>query len=310
MAKAELVSKLTPADRKALAKHEETIRNGLASFIEVGQSLIEIRDSELYREDFGTFEEYCQTQWDLPRQRAYDKIAAAEVIAQLSNVRNSGQIPLAESQALELAKAKKDAPKVWAEVLKRSPKLADGSPCTTAKKIAAIRDELLNPKPKEQPKQPVAVSPGPAADQLTPPAAPSKESQSKAEDDAKEETSSSATSTPEDEATKILRSLDARLLAKEREIKAMAEELGKFSMTSKYPKLRTATGLVGSLETAARSCRAVAAACRDAVSVGECTGCKGKGGACKDCSGDGFMSYEEQRNAHNRRMANVPRAAV
>jgi len=146
MAKNEVVTKLTPADRKALAKHEETIRGGLTSFIEVGHALAEIRDSELYREEFKSFEAYCNDKWDLKRQTAYDKIHAAEIVAELQNVRSSVHVPQAESQALELAKAKTDAPKVWAEVLKRSPKLADGSPCTTAKKIAEIRDELLKPK--------------------------------------------------------------------------------------------------------------------------------------------------------------------
>lgn len=168
MAKQEVVTKLTAADRKALVKHEETIRNGLTSFIEVGHALMEIQDSRLYREDFNSFDEYFETQWGLAKQTAYQKIAAAAVVDSIQKVRNHGHVPLIETHALELVKAKDDAPKVWAEVLKQSPKLADGSPCTTAKKIAAIRDEML--KPKAAPSQPSsAKATGPAAAQFTPP---------------------------------------------------------------------------------------------------------------------------------------------
>lgn len=162
MKKAEIVSKLTPADRKLLAKHEETIKVGLDSFVEVGNALGEIWHSRLFRDDYKSFDAYCKERWDLPRQRAYEKIAAAELMTELKSVRNSGHFPLAESHAVELSKAKKDATKVWAEVVRLSPKLADGSPSTTAKKIAAIRDELLKPKPANKPITPPQPPPNPA----------------------------------------------------------------------------------------------------------------------------------------------------
>lgn len=303
--KPEVVSKLTAADRKALTKHEETIRDGLTSFIEVGNALAEIRDSELYREEFPSFESYCNDRWDLVRSAAYNRIAAAEVVDEIRRVHNSGHLPQAESQALELAKAKDKAPKVWAEVVKRSPKLADGSPCTTAKKIAAIRDEMLKPMVQhhngpDRSKKESDREAKEAAEVVVESAEPEKTNgvHHVAEPDPLE-----------DDITKKLRSLNARLLARTKEIKDIAEELGNLGMTSKYPKLRGVGSLTGSLDSAARSCKAVAAAVRDAVSVGPCTTCGGKGGPCKDCNGDGFQSHEERRDADNRRTANAPRGA-
>lgn len=106
-----------------------------------------------------------------------------------------------------------------------------------------------------------------------------------------------------------LRSLSVRINSKFTEIKALAEELGLLCQTTKYAKLRGSASLTASLDSAARSCKAVAAAVRDSVSAGECSTCKGKGGACRDCNGDGFQSVEERRDAFNRSAAGVSRGA-
>jgi hypothetical protein len=49
--------------QKALAQCEGVIERGMKSFIEVGTALLKIRDERLYRENYGTFEEYCRKRW-------------------------------------------------------------------------------------------------------------------------------------------------------------------------------------------------------------------------------------------------------
>ena len=47
-----------------LHKLEKTIEEGLRTFTAVGRALLEIRDDQLYRPDYGTFEDYCREKWD------------------------------------------------------------------------------------------------------------------------------------------------------------------------------------------------------------------------------------------------------
>lgn len=42
---------------RSLEENEAIIERGLATFVEVGTALAEIRDNRLYRESHGTFEE-------------------------------------------------------------------------------------------------------------------------------------------------------------------------------------------------------------------------------------------------------------
>jgi hypothetical protein len=185
MPKNEIESKLTSADKKALAKHEETIRSGLTSFIEVGHALAEIRDSQLYRDSHKSFEAYCQERWDIGARQAHYKIAAAEVIDNLRSAKSISHMPSFETHAIELSKAGDKATKVWAAVLKASPMAEDGTVCTTVKKIAEVRDAMLKPK---------ADPPPPAQPQAPKDEPPRKD----------KATDSAASETPEDEPPKVV----------------------------------------------------------------------------------------------------------
>ena len=59
-----------------LAELESIVERGLATFVEVGNALLEIRNSRLYRPDFINFKEYCSTRWEMSRPRAYQLIEA------------------------------------------------------------------------------------------------------------------------------------------------------------------------------------------------------------------------------------------
>ena len=62
---------LRTAERKIEANiQKEWYENGLI--------LMEIRDRRLYKEKYGTFEEYVEKRWDWARARAYKMIDAAQ----------------------------------------------------------------------------------------------------------------------------------------------------------------------------------------------------------------------------------------
>lgn len=69
-----------------LAKQEEIIERGLATFIEVGRALMAIRDRELYKDKYLTFKDYCQVRWGMTRQHAYRLIDAADVANDVSPI--------------------------------------------------------------------------------------------------------------------------------------------------------------------------------------------------------------------------------
>ncbi|MBA3262349.1 MAG: hypothetical protein H0T69_07775 [Thermoleophilaceae bacterium] len=97
---------LSPGERVDLTALETVVREGLATFIEVGQALAEIRDRRLYRAGHGSFEEYCHEQWLLSRTRAYQLIDAAGVAEMSTNGGHAA--PSNERQARELVPLKDD----------------------------------------------------------------------------------------------------------------------------------------------------------------------------------------------------------
>ena len=60
---------------------------------------MQIRDNRLYRETYGTFEEYCKEKWNLERRRAYQLIDGYKVS---ENVQNFAQMK--ESHTVKLVK--------------------------------------------------------------------------------------------------------------------------------------------------------------------------------------------------------------
>jgi hypothetical protein len=103
-----------------LEKHESVIKRGLKTFSDVGNSLLVIRDSRLYREQYATFEEYCGEKWGMNRNYANKLIVAAEVVGNLGTIVPK---PTTESQARPLAKLEpgKQA-EVWESVVEKAKK--------------------------------------------------------------------------------------------------------------------------------------------------------------------------------------------
>ena len=70
-------------ERNELERCEVVIKQGLKTFVEVGQALMLIREKKLYRAEFGTFEAYCQDKWQLGRRYVNQIVSASEVVGNL-----------------------------------------------------------------------------------------------------------------------------------------------------------------------------------------------------------------------------------
>ena len=132
---ADELAPLTKAELERRAALEATVDAGLASFVEVGLALTEIRDSRLYRDEHGTFEAYCETRYGFSARRGQQLMRAAEIgtIVRVSN----------EAQARELAPLLGD-PRQLREALAEVTE--DGKP--TGAKIKKAVAWRLAPKPK------------------------------------------------------------------------------------------------------------------------------------------------------------------
>lgn len=131
---------LDPNERQQLVECESVIEAGLASFVEVGVALAEVRDSKLYRQTHSTFEDYCRERWGLKRQRAYELIEASDVTRSLSEI--SDTMPSRESHAAELAPLRNE-PERMAEAWKQANDTAEeeGRKVTAADVRKAVRTE-------------------------------------------------------------------------------------------------------------------------------------------------------------------------
>jgi hypothetical protein len=136
--KAKPVLSVTESDR--LTSLEATIERGLTTFVDVGNALLEIRDSKLYRRTHDTFEAYCRERWQMSRVHAHRLIDAAEVVTNLLPI---GNIP-SESVARPLASLKPvQQREVWTKAVKTAP---NGK--VTAMHVAKVKAEIIKPEPK------------------------------------------------------------------------------------------------------------------------------------------------------------------
>lgn len=109
-----------------LAEQEAVIERGIKTFYEVGLALADIRDRKLYRVGYGTFEEYAEKRWQMSRPRAYELMAAAEVV---SGIPDTLPKPVNAGQAAALGRIPEpERADVWAATVERT----DGKPTAAA----------------------------------------------------------------------------------------------------------------------------------------------------------------------------------
>ncbi len=113
-------NELTVQEVQRLEVLESVIDAGMQTFVHVGNALLEIREGRLYRKSHGTFEDYCGERWGLKRPRAYELIAAATVVANLSDF--SDIRPEREAHVAPLTRlAPKEQREVWSRAVDTAP---------------------------------------------------------------------------------------------------------------------------------------------------------------------------------------------
>jgi hypothetical protein len=133
------------AESRRLLSLEEKIKHGFGHFIEVGEALVEIRDSRLYRLEFKTFEDYCRDKWHMSRPRVYQLVGTAAVAKNLSTMVDIPE-PSSERQARPLTKLKEPEQQraAWNKAVESSP---TGHP--TAKEVTLAVQEITSPATNE-----------------------------------------------------------------------------------------------------------------------------------------------------------------
>ena len=101
-----------------LERCEIVIKQGLQTFIEVGQALMTIREKRLYRIGFKTFEDYCVGRWGMVQQSATRLIRAYETVTNLQSEPMGSVLPQSERQTRPLTSLEPEIQKeVWKEVV-------------------------------------------------------------------------------------------------------------------------------------------------------------------------------------------------
>lgn len=138
---------LSEAEEKRYVELSRTIRQSAAL---IGQALIEIRDSRLYRMQYSTFEEYCNDEHNFSRRRAYQLIEHAGIVSQLAQSGTTPPLllPMTESHAAALADVEPERRReVWDEAVALT---QDRKTKLTAAGIARANERLTG-KPARKP---------------------------------------------------------------------------------------------------------------------------------------------------------------
>lgn len=140
--------RLKPDERSQLEKCEEVLRRGLGTFFEVGQALLIIREAQLYREEFSTFQLYCQDRWGMGRNYAWRLMGAAERIRLLPSDAKTPR-PANEFQVRPFLKLEPKAfPEAWEQVISKA---KDGKITASFVKgcVAQMTSKLNDPEPQK-----------------------------------------------------------------------------------------------------------------------------------------------------------------
>jgi hypothetical protein len=138
-----------------LERCEVVIKQGLQTFIEVGQALMTIKEKRLYRISFKTFEDYCTHKWGMVQQSATRLIRAYETVTNLQSEPMGSLLPESERQVRPLTSLEPEIQKeVWKEVVKQSDETRQ--PITAAKVQTVVNDwKPLNQEIKEIKNEPM-----------------------------------------------------------------------------------------------------------------------------------------------------------
>lgn len=103
-----------------LNRHEQIIDRAGGAFYQAGQSLKAIRDNQYFRAQCRSFEQYCQSRFDMDKTYASRLITASDVVVKLTMM-GFTRLPANEGQARQLVGLDPEQLKsVWQNVIDRA----------------------------------------------------------------------------------------------------------------------------------------------------------------------------------------------
>lgn len=158
---------LTSQEHQNLTVCETALNVLRVAFAQAGKALQTIRDARLYREEFSTFEDYCEVKWQMSRQQAYRLIQAwpvAEAVSPIGDTVNEGQVrelvPIATRHGRDAAVtvyravAEIEGVNVTAAILKRAVAALPPNHWDPELATRLIREHLTEDKPTPAPVDP------------------------------------------------------------------------------------------------------------------------------------------------------------
>ena len=135
-------NELTTTDTTLLRECEDKIDRSLRSFVDIGDALLEIRESRLYRDEYEAFEGYCQARWNITKSRANQLISASRLVRNLESNGDESVLPSSESVARELQRVGEDrVGDVWNRIVETAPVGSNNEAMVTARHV---RETIAN----------------------------------------------------------------------------------------------------------------------------------------------------------------------
>lgn len=125
-----MTAALSRTGERRLATFELVIEKGLATFQEVGEALIAIRDERLYRAEHETFEAYCKARWKFSDRRARQLMSAAEI---------GTMVPVENERQARALEPIKDDPDAMREVVAQAEADGDKSASNLSKYVRNLK---------------------------------------------------------------------------------------------------------------------------------------------------------------------------
>jgi hypothetical protein len=111
MSEVSYIEPLNEVEKQRLKECEDRIARGIAGFKEAGEALLIVREEELYREQYRTWENYCDQRWGFTDGRARQLILGMKTAREIESV--TGVSLPTEAATREIRKyAVEDRPKI------------------------------------------------------------------------------------------------------------------------------------------------------------------------------------------------------
>ena len=81
---------ITLSEKSRLQELETVIKKNIQGFVLTGRALAEIRDYQLFRKGYHTFEEYCKYEWDMGKSYSNMLILSSDVVENLKQIDHQG----------------------------------------------------------------------------------------------------------------------------------------------------------------------------------------------------------------------------